>query len=189
MRSLRTFVAVLLSPELKSRINVVQQDLRQIHCDVKWTAEENLHITLKFLGEVKENRMGEVCSAVENAAVGKFDPFDLCIGGVGAFPNTKKPQIIWIGAKSGSETLAKLAASIEDELCRLGFERERKRFSAHITIGRARSSKGFEDLSRAIQKAGELDFGIQRVESAAIMTSDLRPTGPIYTAVKEIKLC
>ena len=150
MRTYRTFIAVLLSPELKSRIALIQQKFRHIHCDVKWTAEENLHITLKFLGDVQEDMLSEVCSAVEKAAVG-FAPFDLEIKGAGAFPNTRKPQIIWVGVESGGEKLAKLAASIEDELSLLGFEREKKRFSAHITIGRVKSPKGMEALSQAIQ--------------------------------------
>jgi len=188
MEQIRTFIAVLISPELKSRIGEVEENFKKLPCDVKWVAEENLHITLKFLGNVSENKLEAVCSAVQKTAAAIPSGFELAMSGVGAFPNIGRPQVIWVGVHKGGEEMAKLAELLDDALSGLGFEKEKKRFSAHVTIGRARSPRGLDSLAEAIRTMQAEDLGSETIESIAVMKSELRPSGPVYSVVGEFKL-
>jgi len=188
MDQIRTFIAVLISPELKSRIGAIQQSFKALPCDVKWVAEENFHITLKFLGNVGEGKMDAVCAAAKEAAKAGPSRFELEFAEVGAFPNNRRPQVIWVRAPKGEEEMADLARRLDDALAPLGFEREKKRFSAHVTIGRVRSPRGLGSLAEALQSAEAGNLGSEIIESIAVMKSDLRPSGPVYSVVKEIKL-
>ena len=188
MDQIRTFIAVLISPELKSRIGAIQQSFKGLPCDVKWVAEENFHITLKFLGNVGEDRMDALCAAAQEAAKAGPSRFEMAFAEIGAFPNNRRPQVIWVGARKGEEEMAELARRLDDALAPLGFEREKKRFNAHVTIGRARSPRGLESLAEALQRAEAGDLSSETIESIAVMKSDLRPSGPIYSVVREIKL-
>ena len=188
MDQIRTFIAVLISPELRSKIGAVQQNFKGLPCDVKWVAEENFHITLKFLGNVGEDKMEAVYTATEEAAKASPSGFELAFTKVGAFPNNRRPQVIWVGARKGEEEMAELARRLDDALVPLGFKKEKKRFSAHVTIGRVRSPSDLGSLAEALQSAEAGNLGSEIIESIAVMKSDLRPSGPAYSVVKEIKL-
>ena len=188
MDQIRTFIAVLISPELKSRIGAIQQSFKALPCDVKWVVEENFHITLRFLGNVGEGKMEAVCAAAQEAAKTGPSRLEMAFSGAGAFPSVRRPQVIWVGARKGEEEMAELARRLDDALAPLGFEREKKRFNAHLTIGRVRSPRGLESLAEAIQSAEAEDLGSEMIESIAVMKSDLRPSGPEYSVVKEIEL-
>ncbi|MDH7601244.1 MAG: RNA 2',3'-cyclic phosphodiesterase [Armatimonadota bacterium] len=187
MTFVRTFVAVLLADELKSRISEVQEQAKKLAPDVKWVEPENFHITLKFLGNVREDALAGVLSAVEDA-VKDYQKFEVSVAGVGAFPNPKNARVVWVGVESGQERLASLAATIDAKLAELGFPREERDFKSHITIGRVKSKKHLGALARGIAKIEARSLGTQEVRSVAVMQSVLRPEGPVYSPLRVIEL-
>lgn len=186
MKVIRTFVAVLIDENLKKVMAEVQSRVKKLAPDVKWVTPENFHITLKFLGNVVEDTLPEVTKAVEEAAQG-FSSFDLAISGVGAFPNPARARVVWIGSGEGRDKLAQLASAVDNNLAKLGFEREDKPFKAHITIGRVKTSRFLSQLAEGIDKVDAENLGIQRISSIVVMRSELGREGPAYTPIKVIE--
>lgn len=184
---IRTFIAVLLSDELKHRIASVQDEFKNVAPDFKWVEPENFHVTVKFLGNVPESRIQAIEAATERAA-DRFVPFDLEISGAGAFPNPRRPRVVWVGLTTGTDALKGLVERVEREMIALGFPKEDKPFKAHITIGRARENGLPVDISRAIDETDTSILGVQHVDRIAVMQSELKPKGPIYTSLREIRL-
>ena len=187
MKVIRTFVAVLLTEDLRQKIAQVQGEAKKLAPDVKWVAPENLHVTLKFLGDVCESKIGDVCDAVGEAARA-VPAFDLSVSGLGAFPSPARARVVWVGIDRGREELAGLAAGVNDRLAKLGFEREDRAFKSHITIGRVKTSRLLDELARGIGEIDASDMGSQRVASVAVMQSDLQREGPVYSVLKKLEL-
>jgi len=185
--AVRTFVAVLLGDELKKRISEVQEQTKKLAPNVKWVAPENFHVTIKFLGSVGEEALAGVFSAVEEAAK-PFEAFEMSVSGLGAFPNPKNARVVWVGIKDGHDELARLASAVDVGLARLGFSKETRGFRSHITIGRVKTPGRLDRLARGIDEIDALDLGRQKVTDLAVMKSDLRPDGPIYTPLRIVAL-
>jgi len=175
----------LLTADLRSRISAIQEQFRQAAPEVKWVAEENLHITMKFLGGVDESRVDSISDALAGAITGT-EPFSVTVSGVGAFPNVRRPRTIWVGVSAGAGRLAAVADNVESAMARMGFPKEERRFSAHITIGRVRPEQKVDALSDALQSADVGELGTVDVPGVALMKSDLQPKGPIYSILKDI---
>ena len=187
MDKLRVFIAVPIPAEIRRGLAGLEKRLMAAGADIKWVSEENLHITLKFLGYVEPDRMDAICRAVESAAEGTA-AFEAALSGVGAFPKVSRPSVVWAGTSAGHEELKALSERVEVALESIGFAREDRPFSAHITIGRVKSPKNRDALREMIERLREEDMGSFSVESVAVMRSDLRPTGPMYTAIANHKL-
>ena len=177
---IRTFVAVLLDEELRHRISDVQEHAMKLAPGVKWVSPANFHVTLKFLGDVRRNKLSFVQAAIDEIA-GKLTAFDLSIRGMGVFPTPQRPRVIWVGVEEGREQLFALAEAVEDRMVQAGFEKEEKPFRSHITIGRVKEAKPVDGLVEGLQAIGTSGLGVQRVASIAVMQSVLRPGGPGYT--------
>ncbi|MBI4594160.1 MAG: RNA 2',3'-cyclic phosphodiesterase, partial [Candidatus Rokubacteria bacterium] len=156
--------------------------LRPLARGVAWVAAENLHVTLKFLGEVDPDRLDRVAAALATVASGRA-PFDLVVEGLGAFPSATRPRVVWAGLARGAHALAALAVSVEDALAGLGFAREARPFASHVTLGRAREPRPDPSLARAIGVAASRAFGAARVDRVTLMGSELHPRGARYTAL------
>ena len=155
--------------------------------DVKWVTAENFHITIKFLGNVEEDRLEAISKAMRSVAE-ETAPFDTHLSGTGAFPRIARPNVIWIGISAGADRFNKLAGRLDEALQELGFPREERGFSPHMTLGRSRSPRGAEQLRRSIEQMREEDAGSFRVESIALMKSEFRQNGPIYTPITDMRL-
>lgn len=184
---IRTFVAVTISPALKGKIGELLTELALPQYDVKWVRPENLHLTLKFLGNVEEERVDTIAEVIEEVARSSR-PFRLHLGGLGAFPNRRRPRVIWAGMTEGGRRLDQIAARLETGLGPLGFAQEKRRFSAHLTLGRTRSAKGLNELVRRIDQYSDFELGEMQVEDISLFASDLRPAGPIYTGLYKATL-
>lgn len=184
---IRTFVAVCLDEELRSRISAIQERVKNLAPNVKWVAPDNFHVTLKFLGDVRRDRLSIVQSAMDGVA-GSMAAFDLTISGTGVFPTPRRPRVIWVGVEEGREQLVALAKAVEDRLVRAGFEKEDKPFKTHITIGRVKESKPVEGLVEGLDEIDTSGLGVQLVASICVMESVLRPGGPEYTPLSVHKL-
>ena len=187
MTVIRTFVAVLIAEEIRDKISEAQEALKQLAPRINWVAPGNFHVTLKFLGNVHEDSLPDLCSAVEKAVEG-LKPFDIAFGDLGAFPNPRSARVVWAGIREGGKALSSLAGAVEDELAELGFEREDRPFRAHVTIGRVKDSKTLGRLAEGIKEVNAQDLGAQRVESVCIMQSELLREGPRYSPLCEVKL-
>ncbi len=187
---LRLFVAVNLDPALRSAVEDVRRRLLEAWPQgaqlVKWVEPHNLHLTLKFLGPVEASRVSrvaEVLRAVESSA-----PFDLHLVGLGAFPRPRGARVLWVGVREGSQELGHLAQVVEDALQPLGFGREERPFSAHLTIGRLRTPSYHPQLEAALNQNSSVEIGFQHVHSVELVQSSLRPAGPVYTVVRSYRL-
>jgi len=184
---IRSFLAIELPKTILQKIEEVQRDLRSTHGDVRWVIPEKIHLTLKFFGNIEELRIDPISKSIEGV-IQNTPPFFLKVKGVGAFPHLKNPRVIWMGLAEGRETLLSFQKQIETLLEEIGFQPEDRPFHPHLTLGRMRSSRGKEELAGRMEKFKEEEFGTFRVEKVILFKSDLKPTGPIYTSLKEMRL-
>ncbi len=183
----RTFVAVRLPVEMRDALHAASRELREQPGGkaARWVAPENIHLTLKFLGDVDDRRLGEVCDAVAQVCAG-IPSFEMAVSGLGCFPNTAHPRIVWAGVSRGTRELIQLANSVDVALNRLGFARETRPFDAHITLGRAdrRASRAeLASLGHTIAGQSIRLYGSMTVTHVSVVKSDLRPSGPVYTDI------
>lgn len=181
---MRLFVGIGLPPECRRAIAAAVAPLRSGRTPVSWTPEGNLHVTLKFLGEVPpENADGVVrCLDASSRSVG---PFDMAVEGAGAFPSLRAARVLWVGVREPLELVGKLHQNMEDALSGAGFPREERPFHPHITVGRARGGlpPGWgEEYARALSATR---FGIVRVTSFQLYESRLSPGGSTYIVLRD----
>jgi 2'-5' RNA ligase len=180
MSTLRTFVAVEISPEVRGRVADLIKQLKTSGADFKWVESQNLHFTLNFLGDVDERQIHEVCVAVTDA-VATIEPFDITCQGAGAFPHGENPRVVWVGVEEGSEQMCALQAATEEALAALGFKREQRRFRPHLTIGRVRRGAGrLRELTEQLEKHADFAAGVTIVDEAVVFSSRLERAGPVY---------
>lgn len=191
---IRLFLAVELPDILRLEITAVQAALGVSGADVKWVEAENLHLTLKFLGAVERTRMPEMAEVLQ-PAVGQCEQFTFALRGIGAFPDLKRPRVVWIGIEEGREQLARLVGVVDGACRRLGFPAEDRPFTPHLTIGRIRSPQRLRlaeaaplaPARRLAALSARLDgmaFACSAevpVERVVLFHSTLSPKGPIYT--------
>jgi 2'-5' RNA ligase len=180
---IRTFVAVNLDQAIRDKIGEAEKDF-DIK-GVKLVDPALIHVTMKFLGNVEENRIDDIAGALKKV---KVPPFTAHIRSVGGFPNARSPRVIWIGAEPG-ENFEEMNRQVEDVLAGIGFERE-GRFKPHVTIGRVKFSDPMQKqrLPQLFEKYNDFDAGTMQVDRIHLMKSTLSPKGPKYEALREISL-
>ncbi|HEX9917328.1 MAG TPA: RNA 2',3'-cyclic phosphodiesterase [candidate division Zixibacteria bacterium] len=183
---MRTFIAIELPSDTKEKIEEAISPFRKLNLSVSWVKSKNLHLTLKFLGEVDEKKVDDIVLALEQAVKGK-EKFEMDLKDFGTFPNLKRPRVIWIGIEKGKESLIVIQNEIEKELSKLGFPQEEKGFSPHLTIGRVKSAEGIERLTEQIKN---VNFVVEDIEvgEVVLMRSQLHPQGAAYTPIRKFKL-
>lgn len=184
---IRTFLAIELPKPILKKIEEVQGDLRSAHADVRWVNPEKIHLTLKFFGNIEESRIDLILKSIEEPIRNTL-PFSLKVRGVGAFPDLKNPRVVWMGLVDGKGVVGAFQKQIESQSGKIGFQSEDRPFHPHLTLGRMKSSRGKEDLVGRMEKHIEEEFGDFPVEGVVLFKSDLRPAGPIYTPLKELRL-
>ncbi len=159
---------------------------RQLNANIRWVKAANLHLTLRFLGDIPEETIPPLAENIKSHTQG-LGRFDLSLSGLGAFPNLRRPRVIWIGCGSGTDKLKNLAARVEQAAIESGFGKGDKPFSSHLTIGRVKFPKGLDQLLTQIEKTGyeSPPFDVSEV---VIFKSDLSPAGPKYTKLETISL-
>lgn len=187
---MRAFVAIPLPSDLKERVAVIQRRLDSVlgRNLVRWTGSDQLHLTLRFYGDVPEADVGELSVALRRATEG-VQAFELSITGLGGFPSLRRPTAVWLGLEGGLEPLHTLQHQIERETARFGSHSETRTFHPHLTIGRVKP------VGEASRRAGEA-LGSEVVERVGIwpggcvqlVQSQLKPTGSVYTVLEEIAL-
>ena len=179
---MRTFVAVFPPPEIRAAaIAGARETVRRLGDRVRWIKPENVHLTLKFLGDVREEALGTLCASLEEICA-RHAPFDVELVGLGAFPSARRARILWVGVGAGSDQLRALAADLDAAFASLGFEREKRSYAPHMTLGRVRGRPASFDLP---SDAKDLGFRVRRVE---LVESTLAPEGALYRTVKAFAL-
>jgi len=148
---------------------------------------EKIHLTLKFFGNIDESRIDPIVKSIEGP-VQNISPFTVSVRGMGAFPHFKNPRVIWVGLVDGKGVLVSFQKEVEKELGKIGFEPEDRGFHPHLTLGRVKSNRGRDELVGRMEKFREGEFGDFHVERVILFKSDLKPSGPIYTALREVRL-
>ncbi len=184
--NLRCFVAISLPGELKVRISGIQERLKPAGADVSWTRLEGMHLTLKFFGEIEEDRVRKIVKGLE-AAVDGIPPFTLTVSGMGMFPDVRRPRVVWIGLKEEGDNLVRLQKGVEEELKNMGFPAEDRRFTPHITLGRARSNNNMDKLLKLIEEEKAAELGSFSVSEVHLIKSELKPSGAVYTDIHVIR--
>ena len=184
---MRAFIAIELSDNIRDTLSQIQSHLKYSGADVKWIEKDNIHLTLKFLGEISEEKLQQVKLALE--IIGKETrPFEISIKDIGAFPKIDHPRVIWVGLDKGVEESKTLAEKIDEELSKTGFAKESRPFAAHLTLGRVRSAKNRQALQQKIKNCQLSTVNCQLIKSIALFQSKLTPKGPIYTKLHEARL-
>ena len=187
MPSIRSFVAIELSPDIRSQIEKIQNELKGSSADVRWVRSRGIHLTLKFLGGIPEEKISEISGVLTRCAA-ETERFNLIIHSLGAFPNATNPKVIWIGVEDESGRLLKAQQSVEKSLAAIGFKEEKRAFTPHLTLGRLKSPRGKREVSRQIEASGECSCGTLTVTEICLFKSDLKPSGAVYTKLKTFPL-
>jgi 2'-5' RNA ligase len=154
---------------------------------VSWVKQGNIHLTLKFLGDIQTNQIESINSTLQNIAE-SHSPFDISLSGIGVFPNLRRPRVLWIGMTKGAEQSIQLAEDISNSLQTLGFPRERRRFKPHLTLARIRRRMDLRNASSKFNQYDNLDIPILKVDHFAFIRSQLHPQGSIYTPLRKFAL-
>jgi 2'-5' RNA ligase len=180
----RAFVSVDIEPD-QTLVSLLEA-LRRSGGDLKVVRSENLHVTLKFLGDTDQSLVEEIVERL-TVAVADTQPFSLSLRGMGAFPSLTNIKVVWVGMDDGA-VLGGIAERLEDSFSEMGFRRERRGFRPHLTVARARTARGMSPVADMITANAATDFGGQQVERVVLKKSVLTPKGPVYSDVEKVPL-
>ncbi len=186
MDTIRTFIAVELPQDTKMAVDKLTTELRDYGSGINWVKAANLHITLRFLGDIDEQLIPNLTEHIKTN-IYSFGKFDLSFLGLGGFPNMKTPRVIWAGTETGNDKLRDLATSVELSCIESKLGRGDKRFLPHLTIGRVKNPYGIDKLLRKIESKSFCTEPFE-INEIIIFKSDLSPSGPKYTPLETIKL-
>lgn len=175
----RLFVAAAISDGVREKVMDMVQILKPIRADVKWVEKENLHLTIKFLDEHPASRIPVIEEGLTEAVTG-FRAFRAEFRGTGVFPNKKNPTVFWVGLEKGRDELKALARRVEEALEKRGFPREKREYTAHLTVARIRGPYNLTNFLTRMQDWSAAWFGYMQVDRIFLVKSTLFPTGPRY---------
>jgi RNA 2',3'-cyclic 3'-phosphodiesterase len=186
MSVIRAFIALDLATEIRQRVDQLETLLKSHLEDapVRWVPAENIHLTLKFLGDVSVANL-DLLQKILLAEASNFRPFEYSVGGLGAFPNAHHPRVVWVGVEAPAE-LDNLQRSIDNAMAHIGYAREERPFSAHLTLGRVSRGATSRDTQTICKVLDEMKIGflgVVHVEAVNLYRSDLKPGGAVYSRI------
>lgn len=184
---IRCFVAIEIPEPIQNRLARIQGTLRQQIQKASWVKPGNIHLTLKFLGDVDAENLESIGEEIE-AAIGRHHSFSLRIGGIGAFPNLARPRVIWAGVKVGSERVSALTQDIDLALSHCGFSLDAKKFNPHLTIARLKGRIDLRPYINQYRQYDRIDGAEMIVNAISLIQSQLHPKGAIYSTLQSYSL-
>lgn len=178
----RAFIAVRLPGEVTAALADLQARLRKSGLKMKYTAPENIHLTLKFLGPVPDSAVKAVSAATAEAVSG-FSKMCIDTRGLGVFPGIRRPRVMWTGIGGQIQQLASLQQALEEKMAELGFEKEKREFTGHLTLGRFKAKADPAGVADAIAQFGDFCAGPFEIQSVQLFESTLTPKGPVYRVI------
>jgi len=183
--TIRSFIAFDIdNPKVLQRLSEAQEVLAKTGADLSLVKPQNIHITLRFLGDVTLSMVEKIDKEMQSVV---FKPFDVEIKGVGAFPNVKYARVVWAGIQQGADELRAVFDQLEPRLRQLGFAPDSKGFSPHLTIARVRSGRNKDALAKSVSEMVAFEFGRVHADCLRLKKSALTPQGPIYSVLKEAR--
>lgn len=184
---MRAFLAIEIEPYIKNRIEESQEIILESDSSkIKYVERENIHLTLKFFGEIDDEKLDEI-SDIIGQSIKNYEAYTLKVVNIGAFPNIYNPRVIWTGIKDKNKTTIKLIEELDKKFSKIGFKKE-KSYVPHITLGRVKSISDKQKLSQTLKSLNKRYHGKMEVKKIIIKSSTLTPDGPIYDSVKEFNL-
>lgn len=187
---MRCFIAIDIDENIRAALRGLQQDMTEAadirKSDVKWVRPDSMHLTLKFLGEIRDQDIVTVCHTVEAVAAG-HKAFDFDVGQVGYFGG-QSARVLWVGAGLESAELTQVQQDLEEELACVGWPQEGRKFSGHLTLCRIRSSKAGCELAKLTERYRDFDLGAVRCDALTVYQSRLEREGPLYTSLGNYRL-
>jgi len=187
---MRTFIAIELPKEVKDVLRELQDQLQSSQADVKWVAAENIHLTLKFLGERDEKKVEEISQILDEVAK-ENQPYEINLISLGTFPDTDHPRVVWAGIDQGDAQTRKIAQALEEKIAKVEIPKEDREFSSHITIGRVKSNINREKLIQGLDNSKGYLAGKNLLFLATqllLFKSTLTSKGPVYEILKTANL-
>ena len=184
---MRCFLAIELSADVREQLGQLQKRLRALDRAVRWTRPDQIHLTLKFLGDVPDADVSSMCDAAAEVAR-RFPPFELRISGTGCFPPGGPARIVWVGIDGPPQPLVECHRACEETYARLGFEPEGRAYTPHLTVGRVRDGHAPGEIRAAVQAEAQFSLGSVAVAELVMFQSVLGPTGPTHTAIRRAPL-
>lgn len=185
-KKMRSFIAIDIEDNLKSKIVDIQNNIGSKYLKIKFVEPENLHFTLKFLGEIEEKNIEDIYKILQKN-LENYKPFEIDLKGLGAFPSFSYIRVLWIGIQDESNSLINIADGLNMDLRNLGFKKEKK-LIPHLTIGRVKFVKDKEKILQILKELQNVKIGKMMVDRILIKKSVLTPKGPIYSDLKEVRL-
>jgi 2'-5' RNA ligase len=185
--SIRSFIAVELPDDVSSAVSRVQEHLKSYGFRTKWVRPANIHITLKFLGDIDAGTIDAIAGAMVSAAEG-CAPISLAAKGIGVFPNIKRPRVLWAGLTGEVNLLIDLQRKLDDRLGDIGFAKERRSFKGHLTFGRFKARVNSTEIMRALREFKDFETRSFMARELILFKSELRPTGAVYSKLEGISL-
>jgi len=178
---IRSFLAFDLPPEIRLQIGEISRELKKSRLPARWVREENIHLTIVFLGSIKENVVEDLKETVGSVTRG-FTGFTVKLSGVGVFPSLRKPRVFWIGLGGDIEGLSRLRDELQKTLTVVGLQEEKRPFRAHLTLGRFKDRlNNDEELTRILDRYHDISSESCTLNELVLFKSDLKPSGPVYT--------
>jgi len=186
--TIRAFIAAEIPREIRDGIREICRRLKKTGADVRWVKPGNMHLTLRFLGnDVPRETVNAIGDAL-HIRLKSVDQFTMAIEGLGAFPNARKPRVVWLGIEPHDGPLLELREAIEDAVVEGGWTREERPFSAHLTLGRVKSQSGMGKLQQVLEKGLDQPVGSMVVDKVSLIQSNLKPSGPVYETLTTVPL-
>jgi len=185
--SIRAFLAAEIDEEMIHSLAMVQADLISHGASVRWVKPENIHLTLHFFGNIREEEVEDICREMCRVS-SAIKPMTVQIEGLGAFPSLNNPKVIWAGITDAEGRLVDMQGAVARELARMGYKVETRPFHPHLTLGRLRSAAGKSGLREALKQGKIKNFGDWNVKGITLFRSDLKPSGAQYTRLRVIPL-
>jgi len=182
---IRSFIAVDIDDQrVLDSLRDLQRALGETGAEVKLVEVDNLHVTIRFLGDVSQGSVDKICGIMDEI---KFQSFDVELREVGVFPSMTRVNVVWVGIERGNLELLRIFNQLEQKLEGIGFKPDGRGFSPHITVARVRSGRKIKDLADAVSNMKNMGFGVFNVNSVKLKKSDLTPKGPIYSTLHEAR--
>ncbi len=184
---IRAFIAIGPPVEGLDTIRQIQEDIRRQGISLRWVPVQNVHLTLKFLGEIDSDAVAPIGEVIGRVAAG-FCPFQLQVQGAGVFPGIRRPRVVWAGVSGQVQPLKQMQAALEDGLAGLGVAREKRAFRCHLTLGRVRDGVDSRLLSQALAACSKTSSAPFEADAIKLYQSRLQPSGAVHTVLREYRI-
>jgi 2'-5' RNA ligase len=186
--AIRSFLAFELPPDIKRMVKDISEDIRRTSLDLKLVKVDNIHLTVVFMGNIRSEDVRAIGEKAGDVCVG-FEPFEIALKGLGVFPNTRRPRVLWLGLEIETERISSFRDSLQERLLDFGVREEKRAFTPHLTLGRFRKLEMYDPLlGDIISRYADIKGPVGRLEELVMFKSELRPGGAEYTKLKSLPL-